>query len=70
MPVLELLKAIRDLDDRLPVVFVARDHEAETERDVRQRGVLAYLDCPIDEARLGQIVTALLPPKEGPDAKP
>lgn len=57
---LGLLKSIRDIDDRLPIIFVTSSSESATAIQAMKLGALDYLVKPIDITELRKIVARAL----------
>ncbi|MDB5349879.1 MAG: response regulator with CheY-like receiver, AAA-type ATPase, and DNA-binding domain [Planctomycetota bacterium] len=57
---LEIFEAIRDLDRRIPVVFITSSKTAESAIEAMQRGAYDFLFKPLDAQRLQRVVGSAL----------
>ena len=59
---LQVLKQIRALDKRLPVMMVTANQDTRAAAEVQSAGVFAYVPKPFDFRRLDHLVALVFPP--------
>lgn len=63
---LQLLKQIRALDARVPVMMVTANDKTQAAADAQTAGVSAYVPKPVDFRRLDMLVSLVLSSPRGP----
>ena len=68
MPGPDLVRRLRQIDSKLPVVVTSADLSADAERRARELGILRYVHKPYDPRRIAVLAAKLfaLPPVAGP----